>query len=241
MPLHSLSVVVPFLNEEGAVKAVLLEILDALQDFDIEVIGVDDGSSDKTAAIIAEMAVEDARIHLIRHQNRAGQSSAIRSGVKAARYEWIVTLDGDGQNPPDQILRLIDAISGTDDSRVGLVQGQRTVRRDRVAKRWASRIANGIRSAVLNDGTRDSGCALKLFRRCAYLDLPFFDHLHRFMPAMMLREGWSIRFVDVSHRPRQSGRSNYNNLSRALAGIVDLAGVLWLIKRRMPLNARQGR
>lgn len=235
---HSLSIVVPFLNEEGAVKSVIIEIFGALRGFNFEVIAVDDGSSDNTAAILKQMAAEDDRIRVIRHRRRAGQSSAIRSGVKAARHAWIATLDGDGQNPPDQILRLIEQVSDADCSRVGIVQGERAVRQDTLAKRWGSRIANTVRSTLLNDGTRDSGCGLKLFRRNAYLDLPFFDHLHRFMPAMMLREGWEVRFVDVSHRPREFGRSNYSNLNRTLVGLVDLVGVLWLIKRRSPLNEK---
>ncbi len=227
----ALSVVVPFLNEEGAARALIAEIAAALDGLDFEIIAVDDGSTDATPQILASLASIEPRLVVLTHPQRAGQSVAIRTGVRAARHEWVATLDGDGQNPPDQILRLLGALAAGPARDVGLVQGQRAVRRDGLSKRLGSSIANAIRAAALHDGVRDSGCGLKLFRRRAYLDLPFFDHIHRFMPAMMQREGWEVRLVDVAHRPRTSGASKYSNLQRALVGIVDLIGAAWLIRR----------
>ncbi len=229
---RAVSVVVPFHDEEGAVLGVIDEIAAALAGLEFEIVAVDDASTDATAWHLSERARIEPRLSVVTHPRRAGQSSAIRSGVRAARYDWVATLDGDGQNPPDQIPLLCEALRDGDTSGVGLVQGQRAVRRDSFAKRAGSRIANAIRAAALRDGVRDSGCGLRLFRRSAYLDLPFFDHIHRFLPAMLQSEGWTIRLVDVAHRPRTSGVSKYSNLQRTLVGIVDLAGVAWLIRRR---------
>lgn len=238
MTVQAISVVVPAHDEAGAIAPLVAEIAAALEGRDFEILVVDDASSDATPAILAGLAAREPALRVLTHARRAGQSTAIRTGVRAARHAWIATLDGDGQNPPDQIPHLIAALVEPGAARVGLVQGQRAARRDSFAKRFGSRIANAIRGALLRDGVRDSGCGLKLFRRDAYLDLPFFDHIHRFMPAMMRREGWEVRVVDVTHRPRASGRSKYTNLQRALVGIVDLAGAAWLIRRASPLAAR---
>ncbi|HYN62977.1 MAG TPA: glycosyltransferase family 2 protein, partial [Candidatus Limnocylindrales bacterium] len=157
----------------------------------------------------------------------------IHSGVEAARAEVICTLDGDGQNPPAEIAKLLAKLeSRAFPEGVALVAGQRVGRRDTLSKRWASKAANGIRSTLLKDGTRDTGCGLKLFRRDAFLDLPYFDHMHRYLPALFASDGWGIVHVDVGHAPRYAGASNYANLSRALVGAYDLIGVAWLIKRR---------
>ncbi len=235
MSLRRVSVVVPFHDEQGAAAGLIDEIIAALKDLEYEIIAVDDGSTDDTPAILARISQINERVSVLTHPIRAGQSSAIRSGVRASRHDWIATLDGDGQNPPDQIPHLFAALAKGRFNRIGLVQGQRAQRRDTLWKRWASTIANAIRSTALRDGVRDSGCGLKLFRREAYLDVPFFDHIHRFLPAMMLREGWEIRLVDVTHRERMTGTSKYSNLQRAVVGITDLIGVAWLIRRASPL------
>ncbi|MDS9469877.1 glycosyltransferase family 2 protein, partial [Paracoccus sp. MBLB3053] len=227
----SLSVVIPCHNEEGAIAELIAECFAALPEREIEVIIVDDGSQDATAARVLELAAHEPRLRLIRHARCCGQSTAIRSGVAAARHDWVATLDGDGQNPPDQIPVLIAALDIAPVARIGLVQGQRLGRRDTASKRVASRMANGLRNAVLRDGVTDSGCGLKLFRREAWLAMPFFDHIHRFTPAMMRRDGWEVLISPVNHRPRLSGRSNYSNLQRALVGVVDLLGAAWLIRR----------
>ncbi|WP_323715862.1 glycosyltransferase family 2 protein [Paracoccus aminovorans] len=226
----SVSVVIPVRDEAAAIEPLIHEIAAAMIDRHYETIVVDDGSDDGTDRILQALAARMPGLRLHRHHRSRGQSAAIRSGVRLARAPLIVTLDGDGQNPPDQIPLLL-APFASDAPGLGLVQGQRAVRRDSLAKRLASRFANGLRDALLHDGVRDSGCGLKAFRRDAYLDLPFFDHIHRFMPAMMLREGWRVETVDVTHRPRQSGRSKYSNLARGLVGIPDLMGAAWLIRR----------
>jgi dolichol-phosphate mannosyltransferase len=235
MTPRAVSVVVPVHDEAGAIGALVTEIATALAGLEFEIIIVDDGSTDATPAILTGLAMAEPALRVLTHPHRAGQSSAIRTGVRAARHEWIATLDGDGQNPPDQIPRLLDALRSGRTERVGLVQGQRAERRDSISRQLGSAIANAIRAAALGDGVRDSGCGLRLFRRDAFLDLPFFDHIHRFLPAMMRREGWEIRLVAVEHRPRTSGRSKYSNLQRALVGLVDLAGAAWLIRRASPL------
>lgn len=224
------SVVIPMRDEVAAAEPLILEVAAVLAARPHEIIVVDDGSTDGTDRALRALATRMPRLRLHRHPQSRGQSTAIRSGVRLARAPLIVTLDGDGQNPPDQIPLLLVPFekAGHD---LGLVQGQRAVRRDSAAKRLASRFANAIRGALLGDGVRDSGCGLKAFRRDAYLDLPFFDHIHRFMAAMMLREGWRVETVDVTHRPRHGGRSKYSNLARGLVGIPDLLGAAWLIRR----------
>lgn len=233
---EDLSVVIPCHNEEDAIIPLVRETLEALAGLSVEVIVVDDGSTDATSARVLGLAALDPRVRLVRHDLCCGQSAALRSGIRAAQHDWVATLDGDGQNPPDQILALIARLSagetgGKNPAEIGLVQGQRLKRRDTPSRRIASRIANGIRNAVLQDGVADSGCGLKLFRREAWLAMPFFDHIHRFTPAMMRRDGWQVLVAPVSHRARQSGRSKYSNLQRALVGVVDLIGAAWLIRR----------
>jgi dolichol-phosphate mannosyltransferase len=226
----ALSVVIPVRDEACAITPLIEEIMATLAGRAFEIVVVDDGSQDGTDRILQALASRNERLRVLRHPRPRGQSSAIRSGVRASSAPLIVTLDGDGQNPPDQIPLLLAPFEAGNPA-LGLVQGQRTVRRDGLGKRLASRFANRLRSALLKDGVRDSGCGLKTFRREAYLELPFFDHIHRFMPAMMLREGWQIETVDVTHRPRRSGRSKYSNLARGLVGIPDLLGSAWLIRR----------
>lgn len=229
-----LSIVVPARDEVTAIGSLLNGIGDVLDGQPFEVIVIDDGSTDGTSELLDRLVARHRWLRRIRNEVPAGQSTAIRLGVSAARAPLVVTLDGDGQNPPDQIPLLIAPFAAGATPALGLVQGQRVNRRDGLAKRWASRAANAIRGALLRDGVWDSGCGLKAFRRDAYLDLPWFDHIHRFMPALMLRDGWEVITVPVTHRERTGGQSKYDNLSRALVGIPDLLGVAWLIRRAGP-------
>ncbi|NJM84442.1 MAG: glycosyltransferase family 2 protein [Tabrizicola sp.] len=235
-----LSVVVPLHNEEGAIDDLVAAITAELATWSYELVLVDDGSTDATRARCLALAERDARIVVLGHPRSGGQSAALHSGVLAARAAIVATLDGDGQNPPENLPRLIAPLFGPNASPTcGLVAGQRVGRKDSLSKRLASRFANALRSTVLRDGTRDTGCGLKAFRREAFLALPYFDHMHRYLPALFARDGWQVQLVDVTHAPRRTGRSKYGNLDRALAGIVDLAGVAWLIHRRKRARAER--
>ena len=226
-----LSIVIPVRNEAANIGPLVGEIRAALEGrLDYEVIVVDDGSTDRTAETLRGLKSGFARLRLLRHARRSGQSAAIRSGVKAARSAWIATLDGDGQNDPADIPRLWELVRSTPNAHV-MIAGMRQKRRDSVVKRLASRIANRVRANLLDDGTPDTGCGLKLFPRTLYLDLPFFDHNHRFLPALMLRQGARVQSVAVNHRLRGGGVSNYRVFDRLWVGIVDLIGVLWLKRR----------
>ena len=226
-----ISIVVPVRDEVAAITALIEEIDAAMNGRSFEVIVVNDDSQDGTAKVLQSLEPRYPWLRSLHHSRARGQSTAIRTGVRDARAPLIATLDGDGQNPPDQILLLLAPLERDESGTIGLVQGQREARQDSQAKRLASRFANAIRGALLRDGVRDSGCGLKAFRRDAYMELPFFDHIHRFMPAMMLREGWRIKTIPVTHRPRRNGRSKYSNLARGLVGIPDLMGAAWLIMR----------
>jgi dolichol-phosphate mannosyltransferase len=232
--IPQVSVVIPARDEVIAITGLIQEVAAALQDRSFEIIVVDDGSRDGTPEVLEALCADHSWMVRLRNEASAGQSSAIRRGVRHSKAPLIVTLDGDGQNPPDQIPLLLAPFDRPDADTLGLVQGQRAGRKDTFAKRQASRFANAIRSSMLRDGVRDSGCGLKAFRREAYFDLPFFDHIHRFMPAMMLREGWGVETVSVTHRGRDGGRSKYNNIGRALVGVPDLLGAAWLIRRAGP-------
>lgn len=234
-----ISVVVPVKNEEGNVAPLIMEIAAALdaaceQDATLayEMIFVDDGSTDTTSAILANLRGSYPTLRQLRHGASGGQSAAIRSGVLAARGTYIATLDGDGQNNPGFIPAMIALLRA--DAMVGIVQGQRVGRKDTPFKRWQSRQANRIRGAILKDGTRDTGCGLKAFPRRVYLLLPYFDAIHRFMPALVKREGFTIAHLDVIDRPRHSGVSNYGFWGRLKVGVLDLCGVWWLLKRKKP-------
>lgn len=226
-----LSVVVPVYNEEGNVAPLVREIVAALRGTTaFEIVYVDDCSKDGTLAALAALRAEVPELRVVRHVSNAGQSTATRNGVKAARGAWIATLDGDGQNDPADIPKLL-AMRDAAAPDVKLFAGWRVQRRDTGSKRWASKAANAIRSRMLQDATPDTGCGIKLFEREAFLDLPYFDHMHRYLPALMQRAGWKTLSVPVNHRPRGTGVSKYNNLQRALVGIRDLRGVAWLIAR----------
>jgi len=227
-----LSVVIPVRNEAANVAPLIAEIRAALDGrLDYEIVMVDDGSTDATSAEIQAGKTGFPRLRLLRHKARAGQSAAIRTGIRAARAPWIATLDGDGQNDPADIPRLWEVARSAPASPPLLVAGMRQKRRDTWLKRWASRIANRVRAGLLGDGTPDTGCGLKLMPRQLYLDLPFFDHNHRFLPALALRQGGRVESIAVNHRPRERGRSNYQVLDRLWVGIVDLLGVMWLKRR----------
>lgn len=230
----AVSIVVPVRNEAENVAPLIAEIAAALDGrWVYEIIYVNDGSNDATGERLAAIMKERASLRQIRHESSAGQSAAIRSGVRAASGAIVATLDGDGQNNPAFLPDLISAIE-TGGDRIGLVAGQRVGRKDTGFKRMQSRIANRVRNAILHDGTRDTGCGLKAFRREVFLMMPYFDGLHRFLPALVRREGYEIAYVDVIDRPRHSGVSNYGFFDRLWIGIMDLAGVWWLIRRKKP-------
>jgi dolichol-phosphate mannosyltransferase len=228
-----LSVVIPVKNEAGNIAPLVAEIVRALDGRALfEIIYVDDGSDDSTQAEIRRLQASVPQLRLLRHTRSCGQSAAIRSGVKAARGSWIATLDGDGQNDPADIPALWRLAQGSPAMPPLLIAGHRARRRDSWSKRQASRIANTVRRRLLHDDTPDTGCGLKLLPRALFLDLPYFDHMHRFLPALVLREGGIVHSVPVNHRPRQRGSSKYGVLDRLAVGIADLAGVMWLRRRR---------
>jgi dolichol-phosphate mannosyltransferase len=224
-----ISAVIPARNEADNLGELIDEIHQALQGRSYEVVVVDDGSDDGTPALLAGLSDADPRIVHHRHPHSLGRSAAVYSGTRKAKGKHIVTLDGDGQNDPAYIPVLADRLA---DPAVGLVAGQRLGRKDTAAKRWASRIANGVRRSLLGDGTRDTGCGLKAYRREAFLALPYFETMHRFLPALFLADGWRVDLVDVVDRPRRHGISKYGNLDRLLVGIPDLFGVAWVTRRR---------
>jgi dolichol-phosphate mannosyltransferase len=231
----AVSVVVPVRNEAGNIETLVNEIAVALDDTEFEVVYVNDGSTDGTDGELARLMQLHPWLRRVRHKESCGQSAAVRTGVGAARANVIVTIDGDGQNDPRFIPSLLRTLEAGG-ARVGLIAGQRVRRKSSGFKRLQSRIANAVRGAVLRDGTRDTGCGLKAFRRDLFLRLPYFDGLHRFLPALVKREGFDIGYVDVIDRPRGAGVSNYGLWDRLWVGILDLAGVWWLIrrKRRVP-------
>jgi dolichol-phosphate mannosyltransferase len=226
------SVVVPVRNEAGNLAPLIAEIAAALDGrWRYEIIYVNDGSSDATPAKLGELMKQRKNLRRIDHAMSAGQSAAVRSGVRAARGAVVATLDGDGQNNPAFLPELIAAVQNGG-GRIGLAAGQRVGRKDTGFKKLQSRLANSVRNAILRDGTRDTGCGLKAFPREVFLAMPYFDGLHRFLPALIRREGYEIAYVDVIDRPRHSGVSNYGFFDRLWIGIMDLAGVWWLIRRR---------
>jgi glycosyltransferase involved in cell wall biosynthesis len=235
--MSKVSIVVPVHNEAENIASLLAEILETASDYPLaEVIFVDDASTDHTQELLAQLQSQEPRLVVVTHPQGGGQSAAIHSGVLRATSPIIAMLDGDGQNPPMELPNLVAPLLGDKDGTVGLVAGQRVGRRDTFSKRIASKIANKIRSVILRDGTRDTGCGLKAFRRDAFLALPVFNHMHRYLPALMIRDGWEVRHVDVSHRERTAGRSKYNNLQRGIVGVFDLIGMSWLIRRRKRVN-----
>lgn len=225
-----ISVVVPVHDEAGAAGPLAREIADAFAGRSFEMVFVDDASRDGTLAELRALMPELPMLRVLGHAANAGQSRAVRTGVLAARGPIVVTLDGDGQNPPADAPRLVDLLLASPPS-VALVGGVRASRQDSEAKRWASRWANRIRRKLLADDAADTGCGLKAFRREVFLRLPYFDHIHRYLPALMIREGYENRYLDVGHRHRETGRSKYTNWGRLVASLSDLLGVMWLKSR----------
>ena len=231
----TVSVVVPVKDEADNVAPLVREIAAAMAHLPAdlgsghEIIFVDDGSSDGTAEALKALKAEVPALRVLRHPRNLGQSRGIRSGVIAARGDIIVTLDGDGQNDPADIPKLLDILRAR--PQIGLVSGVRVKRKDTASRRLASRAGNGLRQALLHDGAVDTGCGLKAFRRNAFLDLPYFDHIHRYLIALVRREGWQVAFVPVGHRARMAGRSKYTNFGRLLVSVHDLLGVRWLQRR----------
>lgn len=231
--MTNVSVIIPVKNEAENIRSLIDGIIAAMQPRgDFDVIVVNDGSTDNSSRVLKEAMKDYENLSIIEHAASAGQSAAVHSGVLAAKSPLIATLDGDGQNPPENLpMLLAPLLDETAHSQLGLVAGQRIGRQDRFSKKLASKLANGLRGFLLQDGTRDMGCGLKAFRREAFLQLPYFNHMHRYLPALFNAYGWTVVHVDVSHAARVAGRSNYSNLQRALVGVVDLLGVMWLIRR----------
>ena len=226
-----LSVVVPVFNERDNVVPLIEEIVAALEGrIAYEIVYVDDASRDDTLAVLREARGRFPQLRVVRHLSQSGQSTAVRTGVRAARGAWVATLDGDGQNDPADIPKLLDARAAAD-ARVRLFAGWRVSRRDDLLKRISSKVANGVRGRLLRDATPDTGCGLKLFERALFLELPYFSHMHRFLPALVQRAGYGVQSVPVGHRPRTRGVSKYGMWNRLWVGIADLRGVAWLIRR----------
>lgn len=234
----ALSVVAPMFDEEGGAEALMAEIAAALSGQDYEIIAVDDASRDGTRAALLRAQTRTPQLRVLAHGANAGQSRAVRTGVLAARAPVVVTIDGDGQNDPADILALYRALTRDGaPSLLAMVGGQRVNRQDPASKKRASALANRIRRRLLNDGAADTGCGLKAFWRDAYLRLPYFDHSHRYLPALMRREGFETEFLPVNHRARRHGASKYTNWGRLGVAFRDLSGMVWLKARaRAPVT-----
>lgn len=227
------SVVVPVHNESGNVEALAREIATALDGRAYEMIFVDDASTDETRSELAALKETFPALRILSHRKNAGQSRAIRTGVQAARGRVVGTLDGDGQNDPADLPDLYRALTRQDaPEKLAMVMGRRASRKDTAWKRFGSRFANSIRKRMLRDDCDDSGCGIKVLKREVYLALPYFDHMHRYMPALVRADGYDVEYMDVNHRERGAGRSKYTNFGRLRAALSDLRGVTWLIRRR---------
>lgn len=232
-PAPDITVVVPVHNEAGAVAGLVAEIAAALDGWHHEMIFVDDASRDDTLMVLKNLRGSYPTLRVLAHRGNAGQSRAIMSGVRAARGDVIGTLDGDGQNDPADLPRLLLRLNRADaPAGLAMVGGVRTSRQDSAAKKGASRLANTVRQWLLRDGAVDSGCGIKVVRRSVFLSLPYFDHMHRYMAALVQRDGLLVEFEPVHHRPRGTGQSKYTNLGRLYAALTDLLGVIWLRTRR---------
>ena len=227
------SIIIPVRNEADNVAGLANEIARSLEGRAYEMIFVDDASTDDTRAILVALKADFPALRVVGHRHNAGQSRAIRTGIRAARAPIVGTLDGDGQNDPADLPALYRQLTRSDAPEdLKMVMGRRARRKDTAWKRFGSRFANVIRQRLLKDGSDDSGCGIKAMERNAYLSLPYFDHMHRYMPALMKAEGHAVEFRDVNHRARGGGQSNYNNFGRLWAAVSDLRGVMWLIRRR---------
>jgi dolichol-phosphate mannosyltransferase len=237
----ALSVVIPLNNEERNVRPLLRELRAVLAHRrPYELIVVDDGSSDATATEVRRFAKEDGPLRLLSHNSQRGQSTAIYNGIRAARADVVVVLDGDLQNDPADIERLLEAYSAdADRASLGLLIGHRVQRRDSALRRLSSRVANAVRASVLHDATPDTGCGLKLIRRSVFTRLPYFDHMHRFLPALVQRAGLRVVSLPVQHRPRLEGRAHYGMWDRLWVGLIDMEGVAWLTRRSCAQDFRE--
>lgn len=237
---YRFSVVIPLNNEQSNVRPLLSELHAALASAGrYELIVVDDGSSDSTAAEIRSAAREIRPLRMLRHERRRGQSTAIYNGIRSASAELVVVMDGDLQNDPADIGKLLETFAADDDGDLGLLMGHRVARRDSGVRRLSSRIANGVRAWVLKDDTPDTGCGLKLVRKSVFDQLPYFDHMHRFLPALVRSAGFRVESVPVNHRPRVHGEAHYGMWDRLWIGIVDMFGVAWLARRSLPRDFRE--
>jgi len=235
-----LSIVIPVHDEAANIAALLGEIVRAMDGvLPYEIVVVDDGSGDDTLAILRQAKASLPMLRILRHARSQGQSAATVAGIRAARGSWIATLDGDGQNDPADIPRLLAARYAHAAPADVLFAGYRRIRRDKHSKRVSTLIANGVRARLLQDRTSDTGCGLKLFRRELFLELPHFNHVHRFLPALFLRHGGGVQSVEVNHRPRGGGRSHYGMFDRLAVGITDLLGVMWLLRRPLRSQAEE--
>ncbi len=228
-----LSIVIPFHNESENITPLITKTDEVVSKMGIayEIVAVDDASTDDSYAILQQLCERFPRLRLLHHVKNCGQSTSVVTGVRNARGLFIATLDGDGQNDPEDIPKLYRAMTESENPNLKMVAGYRKKRRDTIFKRWGSKIANTVRSRLLKDATPDTGCGLKLFYRETFLRLPYFDHMHRFLPALVQRDGGDVISVEVNHFPRLHGTSHYNNLQRLWVGIIDLIGVMWLIQR----------
>ena len=232
IPAPEVSVVVPVRNEQDNIIPLIEEIHAALEGVtDFEVVYVDDGSDDATSTRLVESTARYPRLQVLRHRYACGQSTALVTGIRVARGHFIATLDGDGQNDPADIPAVLAVARSENEQGTILVAGWRAHRHDTWLRRFSSRIANVVRAYLLKDHTPDTGCGLKVFSRAAFLELPYFDHMHRFLPALFLRAGGRVRSIPVRHRPRTRGISKYGVHNRLWVGIVDLFGVRWLLAR----------
>lgn len=228
-----ISIIVPVHNESGAIGKLIDEINNAFNGYEFEIIIVDDNSKDNTREVLQSLKPKYPRLRIFSHQKNAGQSRAIYSGVLAAKGKCIGTLDGDGQNDPKDLPTMLRQLNRIDaPSNIGMVQGMRLKRQDSEAKKIASKFANNIRQALLNDGAIDSGCGIKVVKRDVFLNLPYFDHMHRYMAALIKQAGYKTEFLEVHHRARETGQSKYTNIGRLIAALTDLIGVIWLGTRR---------
>lgn len=232
MTTPKISVIAPMHNEAGNAARLAAEIYSVMRELPHEIVFVNDASTDTTLEELQAAKGDVPTLRIVSHRRNAGQSRAIRTGVMAARADVVCTLDGDGQNPPQDLPTLFNALMRPDaPDDLAMVGGRRVGRKDTAAKRFASRLGNAIRRRLLNDDAADTGCGLKAFSREAYLRLPYFDHQHRFLPALMKREGYRVEFRDVGHRPRTAGKSKYTNIGRLFASLSDMLGVMWLNSR----------
>ncbi len=242
--INGISVIVPVHNEADNVIGLLEELVRIdLQKRALEFIFVDDNSSDNTAERLSQFALKEERLRVVRHQDNYGQSAALRTGARRAKYNWLCTLDGDGQNDPADIVRLLDCLQKqAPDGRVVLIIGDRShARKDNRVRRVSSLVASRVRAWLLGDVTPDSGCGLKLISKEGYLSLPYFDHMHRFLPTLVLREGGRVHSVPVNHRPRLAGQSHYGVFNRLWVGIIDILGVMWLQRRAVVVRQKKHR